>query len=106
MQFFIHLLSAQVQFTQVIPYLAIFVSLTGAIVSVSSLSLKVKQHKRENELKMASKIFVKEEFSKLEVMQLNAEKDILEFKADNIREHEQIRKDVNSKLDLIIKLVS
>lgn len=106
MQFFIHLLSAQIQLSQIVPYLAILISLTGAIVSVSSLSLRIKQHKRENELKMASKVYVKEESAKLEINILNIEKDVKEFKADNIREHEQIRKDISEKLDMIIKLVS
>jgi len=102
--FFIY--AAQAQFPNIIPILAIMISIAMGIVSIASLSIRMKVYKRDNESRLASKLFVKEESAKTEISILNIEKDIQEFKSDNIRDHEHIRQEIDKKLDLIIKLVS
>lgn len=81
------------------------IALFGSIISFGSLKLMRTKMIQENKDKMASKIFVREEVTKIEIQTLSVGKQLDDHKHNNEREHDNIRKEVSEKLDLIIELV-
>lgn len=108
-------ISAQIQTTNIMPFAAVLISLIGLVYTVRSFKLKLNEYEETQKEKMASKLYVKEKNAELDISILNVKEDLKEHKTQNLRdfdeqkhynerEHNQIRKEVNDKLDLLIEL--
>lgn len=68
---------------------------------------ELEQQKRDLQLKkFATKIFVMEQISKIDIETTHIRNNLDDYKKTNEREHDRLWQEVNTKLDHIIKLVS
>ena len=92
--------------------LIIWIPLISAIVSIIVGIATILKVRHDNKEKMATKIFVLEKVAAVDVSVVKLEGVIREHKTDNIREHDDIKREftslvgsISSKIDTIITLM-
>jgi hypothetical protein len=80
---------AQIQTANVIAGFALMVAIFGGLISFGSLKLMKNKMIQENKDKMASKIFVRDEVSKVETQNLNLASSFNNYKSEHTKVHEK-----------------